>query len=322
GSVEVQTAQWQPSVGTPTLVPEPSTVIFSGAAIQAFAWAAALARSSETCTKRKRSSVREFSSSRCSSRLRLPLVFSVSTPSMSMAWRARSRSGFRFSSSPYGISPRCTSACVRKENTRNVNEAGGRGMRTSSCGFGLFSVSLIKCILPVQFRLQRRLHAGPFGFDHAEVNRVAVAAVGVDHVIAQRAFLAGADARDGAARRLVAGVGFQLDADAPQRFESMAQHQVLGLRVDARALPRRGDECPPDFDLSVGGVDVAVARAAHHAPGGYIDHGERDGSPAPERRIESNLAQPRVVLERQRLQPDLFTRQSNRRKGHSNILRW
>jgi len=28
GSVEVQTRQWQPMVGTPTLVPDPSTVIF------------------------------------------------------------------------------------------------------------------------------------------------------------------------------------------------------------------------------------------------------------------------------------------------------
>ncbi len=32
GSAEVQTSQWQPMVGTPTLVPEPSTVIASGAA--------------------------------------------------------------------------------------------------------------------------------------------------------------------------------------------------------------------------------------------------------------------------------------------------
>ncbi len=37
GSVEVHTAQWQPIVGTPTLVPEPSTVILrGGAGIQAF----------------------------------------------------------------------------------------------------------------------------------------------------------------------------------------------------------------------------------------------------------------------------------------------
>jgi len=40
---DVQTAQWQPMVGTPTLVPEPNTVILrGGAGIQAFgapAWA-------------------------------------------------------------------------------------------------------------------------------------------------------------------------------------------------------------------------------------------------------------------------------------------
>ena len=40
---EVQTSQWQPMVGTPTLVPEPSTVIFTGGAgIQAFCAAARL----------------------------------------------------------------------------------------------------------------------------------------------------------------------------------------------------------------------------------------------------------------------------------------
>ena len=37
GSLEVQTSQWQPMVGTPTLVPDPSTVIWiGGAAIQVF----------------------------------------------------------------------------------------------------------------------------------------------------------------------------------------------------------------------------------------------------------------------------------------------
>ena len=84
------TAQWQPGVGTPTLVPDPSTVIFNGpdAPIQLFLL------SSTACTKRKRNSVSEFSSSRCSSSVRFPLVFSCSMPSRSMLWRARPKSGF------------------------------------------------------------------------------------------------------------------------------------------------------------------------------------------------------------------------------------
>src|SRR5262249_19063004 len=46
-----------------------------------------------TCMKRKRSSVREFSIRRCSSRLRFPRVFSESMASMSIACRAPAKSG-------------------------------------------------------------------------------------------------------------------------------------------------------------------------------------------------------------------------------------
>src|SRR5438045_3387589 len=50
---------------------------------------------------RNRSSVREFSSRRCSSSVRLPRVFSRRTFIMSMLWRAKSKSGCGFSfSSP------------------------------------------------------------------------------------------------------------------------------------------------------------------------------------------------------------------------------
>src|ERR1039458_8285942 len=141
--VEVQTAQWQPMVGTPTLVPEPSTVIFrAGAGIQAFC-AAALAMSSDTWTNRNRNSVREFSSSRCSSMVRLPLVFSSSTDMRSMLWRASGRLGSGFSSSPKCNRPSCTSACVRKLRTRKEKDAGGRGIWKSSCGVSSGIGSLI-----------------------------------------------------------------------------------------------------------------------------------------------------------------------------------
>jgi len=85
-----------PMVGTPTLVPEPNTVILRGVPAFRLSGAAVLAASSETWTKRNRSSVTEFSRSRCSSRVRLPLVFSSRTAMRSMVWRARRRSGRRF----------------------------------------------------------------------------------------------------------------------------------------------------------------------------------------------------------------------------------
>ena len=50
GSVDVQTSQWQPMVGTPTLVPEPRTVIFNGKAIPVY-WEPAL----ESCDVESRS---------------------------------------------------------------------------------------------------------------------------------------------------------------------------------------------------------------------------------------------------------------------------
>src|SRR5450432_1308997 len=92
--------------------------------IQAFC-AAALATWSEICTKRNRNSVREFSSRRCSSSVRLPLVFSSRMPIRSMVWRAIVSSGPDFSSSPKGISPSCISHCARSESTKKVKDAGG-----------------------------------------------------------------------------------------------------------------------------------------------------------------------------------------------------
>jgi len=38
GSLELQTSQWQPIVGTPMLVPEPSTVMRSGVAVKRITW--------------------------------------------------------------------------------------------------------------------------------------------------------------------------------------------------------------------------------------------------------------------------------------------
>src|SRR5581483_4642992 len=90
-----------------------------------------------TCTNRNRSSVNEFSMSRCSSRLRLPRVFSASIPSVSIACRAAGKSGAPLVSSPIFSRPRRISACILSENTRNSKVAGGSGMPDSDIAFYL-----------------------------------------------------------------------------------------------------------------------------------------------------------------------------------------
>ena len=63
-----------------------------------FLQAPALGALSLTCTNRNRSSVSEFSTRRCSSRLRLPLVFSAIIASISMVWRAAGKFSSSFHS--------------------------------------------------------------------------------------------------------------------------------------------------------------------------------------------------------------------------------
>src|SRR5207249_3514780 len=110
--------------------------------------------------------------------------------------------------------------------------------------------------------LRARFHRRPLGIDDAVIHRVPDTAARGDHVIAERAFLLGADAQNGLARTLVQRVRLDLDADAAQRLESVPQHQVFRLGVDRGALPRAGDPRPADFDAAVRAVDVSVARRA------------------------------------------------------------
>jgi len=58
---------------------------------------------------------------------------------------------------------------------------------------------------------------------------------------AGRCLLRGAEAEDCIARGLVQCVGLELDAHAAPSVSSVPQHEVLGLSVDHRALPRRRD---------------------------------------------------------------------------------
>ena len=161
GRRNVHTAQWQPIVGTPTLVPEPSTVIrmessnplcaglpFLRFAVRdGFRLGARLSQSSFSmaCTKRNRSSVSAFSTRRCSSSVTLPRVFSCSMASRSMLWRAMRKSGcwmvFFLAEMKH---PEVHLGLRFSERTKNSNVAGGRGY---SCSLILTSFYLGKPLI-------------------------------------------------------------------------------------------------------------------------------------------------------------------------------
>src|SRR5581483_7674498 len=74
-----------------------------------------------------------------------------------------------------------------------------------------------------------------------------------------------ADSQDGIAALLVQHVGFQLDANAAELFERMAQHQEFGFGVGDGPLPGAGEPGRADFDLLIWFVNVHVPRAADYA---------------------------------------------------------
>ena len=88
-----------------------------------------------------------------------------------------------------------------------------------------------------QPRLERRLPRRPVTVDHREPRRVARAALH-DHVLAEDALEREAEARGGAARRLVQRVALPLVAAVAERLEGVARHQVHGFSRAARALQR------------------------------------------------------------------------------------
>src|SRR5450432_4573542 len=98
---------------------------------------------------------------------------------------------------------------------------------------------------------------------------------GGNHMIAENSLLARPETLDGGAGSFVQRIGLELDANAPQGFESVPQQQVLRLRVRRRSLPRAGEPGPTDLDASMVEIDVPVARAAADAAAGLFD--DREG---------------------------------------------
>ena len=131
-----------------------------------------------------------------------------------------------------------------------------------------------------QLELELALHFRPFGIDDAEIDGMAEAAAGSDHVIAEEAFFFSADARKSIARFFIERIGFEFHADAAQRLEGVAQKKIFCFGVDGGALMRGSDPGPADFEPMVNAVDVGVTRAAHGSAAGffYKREGERDSA--------------------------------------------
>jgi glyoxylase-like metal-dependent hydrolase (beta-lactamase superfamily II) len=117
----------------------------------------------------------------------------------------------------------------------------------------------------------------PFGIDDAEIYGVPDTAACGDHVIAERAFLASADAQNCRAGAIVERVGLQLHAHTLEYFEGVAQQEVFGLGVDGGALPLVGDPGPSDFQAMVHALDAGIARGTNYAAAGFLEQRKRQG---------------------------------------------
>src|ERR1700680_4390743 len=120
-------------------------------------------------------------------------------------------------------------------------------------------------------------------------------------------------------------------------LECVRQHQILRFGVDRGSLPRPREPRPADLDAVICGIVVSEARASHRAARGSLDRDEgksrsltpqverrfhvaahllwgpnHDGSEAPDLRIESDLREPRVVLDRHRLESYKASFEDNR----------
>jgi hypothetical protein len=192
-----------------------------------------------------------------------------------------------------------------------------------------------------ELRFQVALHLWPLFGDDAEDDRVAVTSAPHQHVIAQDAFLLGADARDGGARLQIRLVGLQHHAAGIHRFEGVPQHQILGFGVDGGALVRARDPRPADLHGAVLSLYVGEARATHDGvrlliARGESDHRSRsaqlqcffyigahlvavadvDGGELPQLGIESDCTERVEMLERERLQPDVISFESDGFDAH------
>src|SRR2546430_6215919 len=89
-----------------------------------------------------------------------------------------------------------------------------------------------------------------------------------------------AESKDRGTRSLVERVRLELDPQTTQRLERVAQHEVLGLGVHSRPLPRLRNPGPSDLDASIGQIDVPESRRSDDALRRAVDRheGQRDAA--------------------------------------------
>src|SRR5687767_11397975 len=127
----------------------------------------------------------------------------------------------------------------------------------------------------IELEAQMTLHRRPLAFQNTEHDRVAINPVGRDLVIAEDTVLLGAKSRNGGTRPLIEPAGAELDGDAPQRLERVAQEQDLGLGVHGRSLKALRIPRIADFHPSMLGLDVEVTRASNDCTARVLANDER-----------------------------------------------
>src|SRR6266705_1346027 len=147
-----------------------------------------------------------------------------------------------------------------------------RSVRNSRVDTGSFaalrwrkkSMSMEKSSLTLLFQQMHQvpLHRRPLALDDAEHDRVAVAAVGRDLVIAEHPVLLGAESRNRFARGMIEPMRAELDRDAFERLEGVGEQQELALGVDRGALCTLRIPRIADFQAAIRRIDVEVACAA------------------------------------------------------------
>ena len=127
-------------------------------------------------------------------------------------------------------------------------------------------------------------------------------------MLAQRAFLDGAETEDRRARALVARARLELDAVIFPLLEGEAQHEILRLSIDVCSLEVTRDPCPTDLRAFVLRRDVREPTAADDALRRAIDRreGHRGALMLPlQRRLDVEHHVVAVPHARRRVFPDL-----------------
>src|SRR5918996_758430 len=111
--------------------------------------------------------------------------------------------------------------------------------------------------------LEVRLHLGPLVVDDGVVGGVPQLAAAYDHVLAEDPLEAGRERLERRARALVARFRLELDPQAAELLEGVAEEEILGLHVDAGSPDPARVPGVADLEAAVLGAKRQGARAPH-----------------------------------------------------------